>query len=222
MSFLKPKIKATPTNQFAGELNTSLSPGVATGAASTNFLGDLLGIGKGTAKEGFEGYKEMAGYAPALRDMQQGITGGAAAAGLLNSGSTQKALLKGGADLDKSTFGNFMQYLAGLSGIGLQGASTISGAGNVALNQQPSTGANIMQAIGGIASIFSDRACKRDIHLLRRMDDGLGLHSFRYIWDDEVRLGVMADEVADLQPWALGPVVGGYATVNYGALKWAF
>ena len=28
----------------------------------------------------------------------------------------------------------------------------------------------------------------------------------------------LADEVAALRPWALGPVVGGYATVNYGAL----
>jgi hypothetical protein len=31
-------------------------------------------------------------------------------------------------------------------------------------------------------------------------------------------LGVMADEVAKLRPWALGPKRAGFATVNYGAL----
>ena len=30
--------------------------------------------------------------------------------------------------------------------------------------------------------------------------------------------GVMADEVAALRPWALGPEVAGFATVNYAAL----
>lgn len=218
MSFLKPKMKSTPTNQFAGQLNESYSPAIETGNQSTNFIGDLLGIGKGTAKEGFEGYKDMAGYAPALRDMQSGIVGGAAAKGLLNSGSTQKALLKGGAELDQSTFGNFMQYLAGLSGIGLQAGQTVAGAGNVQNTQTPSTAANIMQAVGGIASIFSDRATKRDITHLHDMDDGLGVYAFRYLWDDEIRIGVMADEVAQLRPHALGPVVAGFATVNYGAL----
>jgi hypothetical protein len=29
----------------------------------------------------------------------------------------------------------------------------------------------------------------------------------------------MADEVAQLRPWALGPTVAGFATVDYGKLE---
>ena len=52
------------------------------------------------------------------------------------------------------------------------------------------------------------------------LEDGLGVYRWNYIWDDpSVRFeGVMADEVEALRPWALGPVINGYATVNYGAL----
>lgn len=80
---------------------------------------------------------------------------------------------------------------------------------------------NVLGAIGtGLqaASVFSDPRLKRDIELLGRDSDGLGWYSFRYVWDDDAREGVMADEVAALRPWALGPTVGGYATVNMGAL----
>jgi hypothetical protein len=43
------------------------------------------------------------------------------------------------------------------------------------------------------------------------------------IVDDELggprMTGVMADEVAKLRPWALGPKIGAYRTVNYQALE---
>jgi hypothetical protein len=62
---------------------------------------------------------------------------------------------------------------------------------------------------------------KRDIVRLGEDPDGLGAYRFNYAWDEpeaEPRYGVMADEVAELRPWALGPVVGGVQTVDYGAL----
>ncbi len=51
-------------------------------------------------------------------------------------------------------------------------------------------------------------------------DDGLGVYRWNYIWDapDARQEGVMAEEVAELRPWALGPEIGGIKTVNYGAL----
>lgn len=227
MGFLKPKTVSTPTNQFAGQLNTAYSPSVALGNNSTNFLAGLLGVPGGDsagADSAFANYKEKAGFAPALAELQKGVTGGAAAQGLLNSGSTQKALLRTGANLDQGMFGNFLQSLAGLSGIGLQGGSTIAGAGNVQNSQQPSTASSILSGIGGIASIFggSDRRVKQDIIHLASFPDGLGVYSFKYLpWfdpDERVRIGVMADEVAKIRPWALGPTFGGFSTVNYGAL----
>lgn len=81
---------------------------------------------------------------------------------------------------------------------------------------------SILSGVGAMGSggIFSDRRLKREIELTGREPDGLGRYRFAYLWDEPgtVRDGVMADEVADLRPWALGPVVSGYATVNMEAL----
>lgn len=68
------------------------------------------------------------------------------------------------------------------------------------------------------ASIFSDRRLKRDIEQTGMLADGLGMYRYRYVWSDAVHHGVMADEVAALRPWALGPTIGGYATVDYSKL----
>lgn len=69
----------------------------------------------------------------------------------------------------------------------------------------------------GSAIITSDRRLKTNINLIGQRPDGLNLYSYDYVWGQPA-VGVMADEVAVLRPEALGPVVGGYATVNYGAL----
>lgn len=222
MGFLKPKAPtSSSSNQAFGQLNTAYSPIVAEGNKSTNFIGDLLGVNSGgSAEDAFANYKKLAGYAPALSDLQSGVTQGAAAQGLLNSGITSKRLVQEGQKLDQGMFGNFMQQLAGLSGLGQQAGQIISGAGNTSTNTggSPSTLGSVASAIGGIASIFSDRRVKRDIVKLDEFPDGLGVYSFRYFGDDTVRCGVMADEVEKIRPWALGPRVGGFATVNYGAL----
>lgn len=221
MSFLKPKAPtSTSENKAFGQINSAYAPTIATGNKSTNFLADLLGVNGGSADDAFTAYKDRAGFAPALEAMQRGVTQGAAAKGLLNSGSTQKALLREGANVNSTMFNNFMQQLAGLSGIGLQGGQLVSSAGQTSSSQGggPSTAGAIASTIGGIASIFSDRRLKRDIVHRDTFPDGLGLYTFKYFGDDVTRVGVMADEVERLRPWALGEPVGGYATVNYGAL----
>lgn len=70
----------------------------------------------------------------------------------------------------------------------------------------------------GWAPLASDPALKDDVVKIGEEPDGLGIYEFDYIWGGERQTGVMADEVAELRPWALGPEVGGFATVNYGAL----
>lgn len=67
------------------------------------------------------------------------------------------------------------------------------------------------------AAMASDRRLKKDITLLSRLKDGLGVYRWTYLWGEKAK-GVMADEVKRLRPWALGPKVEGYATVNMGAL----
>jgi len=223
LGFLKPKkAKSSSSNQAYGLVKDTYSPMLASGNKATNIIAGLLGAGGDPAasSEAFENYKGQAGYAPALRELTRGITGVAAAKGLLNSGSFGKALLSRAGDLSSQYFGNFLQQLSGLSGLGLQAGNLISGSGSTSTSTGggPSTLGSIASTIGGIASIFSDRRTKCDIIHLTDFEDGLGVYSFRYHGDDERRIGVMADEVEAIRPWALGPTVGGFKTVRYDLL----
>jgi outer membrane immunogenic protein len=67
--------------------------------------------------------------------------------------------------------------------------------------------------------LISDARLKRDITLVGRRDDGLGLYRYRYLWSDTVYVGVMAQEVALIHPDAV--VRSGldhYLRVDYGRL----
>lgn len=84
---------------------------------------------------------------------------------------------------------------------------------------------SVISALGGAAeggaaaaAAISDRRLKRDIVKVGEYSDGLGKYEWTYIWGGKRFLGVMADEVADLRPWALGPKIEGFSTVNYTAL----
>jgi outer membrane immunogenic protein len=65
----------------------------------------------------------------------------------------------------------------------------------------------------------SDVRLKRDVVLIGRLDDGLGLYRFRYIWSDEVMVGVMAQEVALRHPEAVvRDAADDFLRVDYGRL----
>lgn len=96
------------------------------------------------------------------------------------------------------------------------GTSTTTQKGNV-FEQLLNAGA---QAAGAYAA--SDRRLKMDVEKIGEETDGLGLYRYRYVTDDRdapLREGVMADEVMQLRPWALGPERNGFMTVNYAALE---
>jgi outer membrane immunogenic protein len=66
---------------------------------------------------------------------------------------------------------------------------------------------------------FSDVRLKRDIVLVGRRDDGLGLYSYRYLWSDTVYVGVMAQEVALVHPDAIvRGELDDYLRVDYSRL----
>lgn len=227
MSFLKPKsAKSTQLSENTNNpLITSTYGGMMNqGTGANNYLSSLLtGQGDtGAANAGYQGYLANAGYAPAMRQLSQQITGQQAASGILRSGSTAKALQTRGAELNQGFYNNYLQQLAGLSGLGLQAGGLVTNAGQKSTGNStgggPSTAATIASVAGSLASIFSDRRLKRNIELVGREPDGLGVYLCRYVWSRTRRLMVMADEVAKLRPWALGPRRGGFATVNYGAL----
>jgi outer membrane immunogenic protein len=67
--------------------------------------------------------------------------------------------------------------------------------------------------------IPSDARLKRDITLIARLDDGLGLYRYRYLWSNTVYVGVMAQEVALIHPDAIvRSALDDYLRVDYGRL----
>jgi hypothetical protein len=65
----------------------------------------------------------------------------------------------------------------------------------------------------------SDIRLKRDVALVGRLDNGLGLYRFRYLWSDTVYVGVMAQEVALLRPDAIvRSPLDSYLRVDYARL----
>ena len=64
----------------------------------------------------------------------------------------------------------------------------------------------------------SDIRLKRDIVLLARLTNGIGLYRYRYIWSDQVYVGVMAQEVAQIVPDAVAYGADGFLRVNYARL----
>jgi hypothetical protein len=65
----------------------------------------------------------------------------------------------------------------------------------------------------------SDIRLKRDVTMVGRRDDGLGLYRYRYLWSDTVYVGVMAQEVALIRPDAIvRNALDDYLRVDYGRL----
>ncbi len=68
-------------------------------------------------------------------------------------------------------------------------------------------------------TFISDARLKRDIALVGRSADGLGLYRYRYLWSDTVYVGVMAQEVALIHPDAVvRDALDDYLCVDYGRL----
>jgi outer membrane immunogenic protein len=65
----------------------------------------------------------------------------------------------------------------------------------------------------------SDIRLKRDVVLVGRLDSGLGIYRYRYVWSDDVYVGVMAQEVALLRPDAVvRDSLSDYLRVDYSRL----
>jgi outer membrane immunogenic protein len=114
----------------------------------------------------------------------------------------------------------FQTVMAGMSWRFAPGSSS-PWAGGYAGGQGGGAWGNNAAATYASSSQFipSDMRLKRDIGLLARRGDGLGLYSFKYVWSDTVYVGVMAQEVALLYPDAvLRDDLTGYMAVNYARL----
>jgi len=149
MSFLTGKA-AKSSNQAYGYLKDTYAPQVQTGVQANNALAGLLGIGgdPAAAQTGYQNFLNSAGYQNVLKQSNAGITGSAAARGLLGSGSTLKALQNNSANLGANYFSQYLQQLGGLGTSGVQAGSLIGGAGGT----QTGGTQGLFGAIGNVAS----------------------------------------------------------------------
>jgi hypothetical protein len=171
-----------------------------------------------------QGGSQMAGYGGQANDMAGADIGRLALTGQTEqdtSGKQDAAKYNEFLRMQDAPMDRYRDLMAILSGTP-RNVSTNGTSSGTSVTQQSGGLLNQLLAAGQIAaSAFSDRRLKRDVTRLATSTSGLGLYAYRYLWDDEPRIGVMADEVERIAPEALGPVVAGFKTVNYSALEGA-
>lgn len=115
----------------------------------------------------------------------------------------------------------YQNLMAILSGTPRNVTTNSTGSGTSVQKTNPGL-LNTLMSAGQMAAAFaSDPALKKDIDRIGETSTGLGIYNFRYIWDADdapLSIGVMANEVEELMPEALGPEVLGYKTVNYAMI----
>lgn len=209
------KQKSSSANQAFGQIRDTFTP--VTGMAGTG-ADAMKALLSGDAS-GFNAFKAATGFDAAAEQGSRGVTGNAAARGLLRSGSTGKALQTFGQNLQNQYSSNYLDQLAKLAGIGLNAGGLIANAGQTSTSKgksKPGIGGFLGSVASGVAA--SDRRLKKNIIKLRELPDGLGVYSYKYINNTGPYVGVMADEVKELRPKALGPIIDGYATVDYSKI----
>lgn len=70
----------------------------------------------------------------------------------------------------------------------------------------------------GMMGVFSDERVKEDIRRVGETDEGLGVYTYRYKGSPVTQMGVMAQEVEQVHPEAVGNI-GGIKTVRYDLLS---
>lgn len=135
---------------------------------------------------------------------------------LAGIGGQQQQQAQAGLDLPYQA----LQRLSGLTlPIGALGGTTQTrGTTTGRQSQTQSPGAlgilgSALQAAPFLASL-SDRRLKRDIRPFGTGPRGHKLYEFKYLWDDTVHVGPMADEVPEAVIGHIGP----YSVINYGAI----
>ncbi len=177
---------------------------------------------------GFDQFKKNTGYDFAESEGIKKIIGSAAGRGTFQSGAAGKALESYGDNLQNQYANNFLDRLLGKVTSAFGAGSQLTGAGGYSSGSSTSTsegtsrskpgiGGFLGQVAGGIAA--SDRRLKTRVYKIGELKNGLTLYQYHYLNGTGPYIGVMADEVAQIQPEALGPVVDGYATVNYDKLE---
>lgn len=119
------------TNQAYPYLQGALSPQVSNGTNASGQLANMLGLnGPAGQQTGFDNWRNSTGYQFGMQQGQDSITGNAATQGLLNSGSTLKALDTYGQNYANTQYQNYLNPLQNLMAGGTAAAGVLGSAGN--------------------------------------------------------------------------------------------
>lgn len=208
--------KSQSGNNAYPYITSTFSPTANLETGTTGEMAGLLGLGGGDP-QAFQKYLNSTGYNFQLDSGSRAITNNAAARGLLDSGSTLKALTKYGQQVGSSAYGNYLGQLSDLAKTSLGAGSLIGNAGQYSKGSGSSDTGNAGKDLFALMALACDRRLKTNVERVGTLPDGLPIYAFDYVEGHGLpegrRVGPMADEVADYQPWALGPVVDGYATI---------
>lgn len=211
-------------------------PWVSQGGNSLGMAANIMGLGGDAARS--DALNDWWGSSGGDFMLNQGLDQVDAmyrSRGLGQSGAAMKAMEDYRGGLASTKMSEAMGNLFNISQQGLGAGGLVTDAGRYSTSRSQSEGSSSEDTggFGGfLGSIFSsipgisDPRAKTNIEKLGELPDGLGIYAFDYLPIPELtdyipegrQVGVMANEVADLRPWALGPEIHGYQSVNYGAL----
>jgi len=69
-----------------------------------------------------------------------------------------------------------------------------------------------------MTKVRSDIRLKTDVVRVGQLDNGLPLYRFRYLWSSDIYVGVLAQEVLPIVPYAVIVGEDGFMRVNYDLL----
>lgn len=115
------------SNQAYGTISNDLGS-TASGVGDISSLLSSLLTGTG-GTDAYNAYKNSTGFNQQMQAGSQAITDNAASRGLLQSGSTAKALTQYGTNLANQNYGNYLTQLLGAQNSGINAAQVIAGAG---------------------------------------------------------------------------------------------
>lgn len=135
--------KSSSSNKAYGTINSAFSPLLNYASKGASGIASLLG----GDSSGLNAYKNAVGYDATAKMGSQGITGNAAANGLLRSGSTGKSLTSYGNTLSNQYANDYLSKLGTLAGLGMNAGSLLSNAGSTSTSSQSP---NLAGLLGGL------------------------------------------------------------------------
>jgi hypothetical protein len=196
----------------------------------TSAISSLLGLGGDPAasKAALNNWWNSAGGQFQLGEGLDALTNKYSSMGLYNSGAAAKAMEKYRQGLASTYLQQYLGNLGDLSKLGLGAGGLVTQAGQYSTGHSESKSTGQTEGLGGllgsllaVGAAASDIRLKKNIVFVGELADGLPVAEFDYDRELDPTLprgrhrGVMAQDVARLRPWALGPERNGYATVNY-------